>query len=341
MSTPREDGLRMPAEWAPHQATLMEWPTITRAAFWGGLFDRAKADWATMANTVAAFEPVVMVTDPEQSSEARAMCGGGVEILPIPIDDSWMRDNGPIFVTDPHGGVALVHFRFNSWGNKYLPFDRDAEIPKHIAAHLGMRRYEAPMVLEGGSLFVDGEGTLLTTEQCLLHPNRNPDMTRAQIERTLGDYLGVEHVIWLGQGHPLDRDTDGHVDAIAQYVRPGVILLDVPADPADPYHGAGKDNLARLHAARDAAGRSIEVVVFDAGTPAVTAYMNHYLVNGGVIVPADGEPNDEDVVVQLKRAYPDREVVTVPGKVILEGGGGPHCITQQVPVGTPLEPIRP
>ena len=210
----------MPAEWAPHQATLMEWPTITRAAdFWGALFDRAKADWATMANAVAAFEPVVMVTDPEQASEARAMCGEGVEILPIPIDDSWMRDNGPIFVTDGNGGVALVHFRFNSWGDKYLPYDRDAEVPKHIAAHLGMRRYEAPMVLEGGSFFVDGEGTLITTEQCLLNPNRNPDMTREQIERTLGDYLGVDEVIWLGLGHPLDRDTDGHIDAIAQYLR--------------------------------------------------------------------------------------------------------------------------
>ncbi len=182
----------MPAEWAPHQATLMEWPTITRTAFWGALFDRAKADWATMANAVAAFEPVVMVVDPEQATEARSMCGEGVEILPIPIDDSWMRDNGPIFVTDASGGVALVHFRFNSWGNKYLPFDRDAEVPKHIASHLGMRRYEAPMVLEGGSFFVDGEGTLLTTEQCLLHPNRNPDMTREQIEHTLGEYLGVD-----------------------------------------------------------------------------------------------------------------------------------------------------
>ena len=211
----------MPAEWAPHQATLMAWPTITRRGFWGDLFDRAKSDWASMANAVAAFEPVVMVADPEQAAEARSMCAEGVEILPIPIDDSWMRDNGPVFVTDGAGAVALVHFRFNSWGNKYLPFDRDAEVPKHIASHLGMRRYEAPMVLEGGSFFVDGEGTLVTTEQCLLHENRNPDMTREEIERTLGDYLGVEHVIWLGRGHPLDRDTDGHVDAIAQYVATG------------------------------------------------------------------------------------------------------------------------
>jgi agmatine deiminase len=314
----------------------MEWPTITRKAFWGGLFDRAKTDWACVANAVAAFEPVVMVADPAQASEARAMCSEVVEILPIPIDDSWMRDNGPIFVADAHGGIALVHFRFNSWGNKYLPFDRDSEVPKHIASHLGMRRYEAPMVLEGGSILVDGEGTLLTTEQCLLHPNRNLDMTREQIELTLGAYLGVEHVIWLGQGHPLDRDTDGHVDAIAQYLRPGVILLDVPGDPADPYHAAGRDNLARLRAAHDAAGRAIEIVAFEAGTPSVTAYMNHYLVNGAVIVPADGEPNDAAALAQLKDAYPEREIVTVPGATILEGGGGPHCITQQIPAGTAL-----
>jgi agmatine deiminase len=326
----------MPAEWEPHQATLMEWPTITRAGFWGELFDRAKTDFATVANAVAAFEPVTMVTDPSQAAEARAMLTQDVEILPIPIDDSWMRDNGPIFVTDGRGGVALVQFRFNAWGEKYLPYDRDAELPEHIAAHLGMRRYEAPMVLEGGSFFVDGEGTLLTTEQCLLHPNRNPGMTREQIARTLGDYLGVSEVIWLGQGHPLDRDTDGHVDAIAQYLRPGAVLLDVPADPGDPYHATGQDNLARLRAAHDAAGRPIEVVPFEAGTPSSTAYMNHYLVNGGVIVPADGEPNDDQALEQLRAAYPGREVVTVPGKTILAGGGGPHCITQQVPVGTPL-----
>jgi agmatine deiminase len=336
VNTPRDDGFRMPPEWAAHRATLMSWPTITRMAFWGDLFDRAKADWATVANAVAAFEPVVMVTDPEQASEARTLCGDGVEILPLPIDDSWMRDNGPIFVTDGLGGVALVHFRFNSWGNKYLPYERDAEIPKHIASHLGMRRYEAPMVLEGGSILVDGEGTLLTTEQCLLHPNRNPDLSREQIERTLGDYLGVERVIWLGRGHPLDRDTDGHVDAIAQYLRPGVILLDAPSDPSDPNHAAGLDNVTRLHAARDAAGRAVEVVVFDAGTPSLTAYMNHYLVNGAVIVPADGEPNDDDALARLRDAYPDREVVTVPGETILEGGGGPHCITQQVPVGATM-----
>ncbi len=333
MSTPREDGLRMPAEWAPHAATLMEWPTVTRAGFWGDLFDRAKADFAAVANAVADFEPVVMVVDPPQMHEARAACGEGVELVPVPIDDSWMRDNGPIFVTDGVGGVALVQFRFNSWGEKYLPYDRDAEVPKHLAAHLGIRRYEAPMVLEGGSFFVDGEGTLITTEQCLLNPNRNPHMTREEIERTLGDYLGVELVIWLGEGHPLDRDTDGHIDGIAQYLRPGAIMVDAPANPADANHAAGRDNLERLRGARDAAGREIEVVVFEAGTPSSTAYMNHYLVNGGVIAPADGEAGDAAALAQIREGYPDRELVTVPGKTILAGGGGPHCITQQLPAG--------
>src|SRR5215204_3707186 len=139
-------------------------------------FEEAERDYATVANAIAAFEPVVMVCDPEQQSEVRRRCGEGVEVLPLPIDDSWMRDNGPIFVRDASGRIALVHFGFNSWGEKYLPYDRDAQVPRLIAEHLGMRRYEAPFVLEGGSFFVDGEGTLITTEQCLLNPNRNPTL---------------------------------------------------------------------------------------------------------------------------------------------------------------------
>ena len=334
MNTPKADGLSMPAEWEPHATTYMEWPM--RRDLWGELYERACLDFAAVANAVAAFEPVVMVADPSEAEAARRRCGEGVEILPIPIDDSWMRDNGPIFVTDGAGGVALVHFRFNSWGEKFLPYDRDAAVPEHIAAHLGMRRYEAPMVLEGGSFFVDGEGTLLTTEQCLLNPNRNPELPREQIEAILRDHLGVEKVLWLGRGHPLDRDTDGHVDGIAQYVRPAVVLLDAPSDPSDPNHEAGRDNLERLRGATDAAGRIIEAIPFDAGTPSSTAYLNHYLVNGGVIVPADGEPNDGSALTQLRAVYPDRELVTVPGRVLLEGVGGPHCITQQLPVGVPL-----
>jgi agmatine deiminase len=335
MRTPRDDGLAMPAEFAPHAATYMEWPT--RADLWGDLFERAKQDYAEVANAVAAFEPVVMVVNPEQAGEARSFLSADVELLPIPIDDSWMRDNGPIFVTDRDGGVALVHFRFNSWGEKFLPYDRDAEVPTHVAEHLGMRRYEAPMVLEGGSFFVDGEGTLFTTEQCLLNPNRNPSMTREAIEDTLRASLGVDAVIWLGHGHSTDRDTDGHIDGVLQVVRPGVVMLLAPADPQDPDHEPGAENLRRLREARDARGRAIEVIAFDPGPPNGLSYMNFYLCNGGAVVPVVGRrEEDEPALAQIRAAFPDREVVPVAGWTIHEGGGGPHCITQQLPVGAPL-----
>jgi agmatine deiminase len=324
----------MPPEWAPHQATLMQWPA--RRELWGDLWDRAMADYAAVANAVAAFEPVIVVADPDVAEDARSGCGEGVEIIEMPTDDSWSRDSGPIFVTDGQGALALVDFGFNGWGGKYRPWDKDADVPRRLAEHLEMRRYVAPMVLEGGSFFVDGEGTLLTTEQCLLHPNRNPSMSRAEIEHTLGTYLGVDRVIWLGQGDPLDRDTDGHVDGIDQYVQPASVLLWAPADPADDNHAAGRDNLARLRASLDARGRRIDVIEFDPGTPTSTLYANCYLVNGGVIVPADGEPTEGAALEQIAAAFPDREIVTVPGETLRAGGGGPHCITQQIPAGVPL-----
>jgi agmatine deiminase len=335
-STPREDGFSMPAEWEPHEACLMEWPTLTRGDLWGDRSDEAKLDYAAVANAVAAFEPVVMVCDPDQQAEARRSCGGNVEILPLPIDDSWMRDNGPIFVRDRSGRVALVHFRFNSWGERFAPWDRDAEVPRHVASYLGMRRYEAPFVLEGGSFFVDGEGTLLTTEQCLLNPNRNPTMSREDIEQGLRDHLGVETIVWLGLGHSTDRDTDGHIDGIAIYVAPATVALLAPEDPSDPDHASGRDNLERLRNARDARGRSFEVVPFQTRPPGVVPYLNVYLPNGGAIVPVAGRPEDEEALEQIGKLFPEREVVPVPGNCLTFGGGGPHCITQQQPRGVPV-----
>ena len=336
MSTPREDGFSMPAEWEPHEACLMEWPTITRRELWGERFDEAKHDYAAVANAIAAFEPVVMVSDPDQEAEARSLCGEGVEILPLPIDDSWMRDNGPIFVRDRDGQVALVHFGFNSWGEKFAPWDRDAEIPRLIASHLGMRRYQTPMVLEGGSFFVDGEGTLLTTEQCLLNRNRNPSMSREQIEEVLRDYLGVETIVWLGLGHSTDRDTDGHIDGILMYLEPASVALLAPEDPADPDHASGRENLERLERARDARGRTFEVTPFQTDPPGVVPYLNVYLANGGAIVPVADRPEDQQALEQIGKLFPDREVVPVPGNVLTFGGGGPHCITQQQPRGVPV-----
>jgi agmatine deiminase len=335
-ATPRADGFSMPAEWEPHETCLMEWPTLTRRSFWAERFEDAKRDYAEVATAIAAFEPVVMVCDPGQEAEARRMCGAAIEVLPLPIDDSWMRDNGPIFVRDDDGRVALVHFRFNAWGEKFHPYEHDAQVPRHIAAHLGMRRYEASLVLEGGSFFVDGEGTLITTEQCLLHQNRNPTLSREQIEHELREYLGVQTIVWLRLGHSTDRDTDGHIDGIACYVAPATVALLVPDDPADPDHERGRENLERLRGARDARGRGFEVIAFQTRPPGTVPYLNLYLPNGAVIAPTAGRPEDEEALEQIAKLFPEREVVPVPGETLCFGGGGPHCVTQQVPVGVPV-----
>lgn len=333
MKTPAADRFRMPAEWEPHQATIMAWPTRTRREFWGDRFGQAEREYAAVARAVARFERVIMVCDPAQERDVRGSCGDAVEVLPIPIDDSWTRDNGPIFVRDDEGRLAMVHFRFNSWGEKYLPYDKDAELPRHLAEHLGVRRYEAPMVLEGGSFFVDGEGTLITTEQCLLHPNRNPSMSREEIEEGLREFLGVSAIVWLGQGHSSDRDTDGHIDGIAQYLAPGKVVLLVPDDPDDPDFESGRDNLKRLTDATDARGTGFEVVPFTTRPPGRVPYLNLYLPTGGVVVPVAGAPEDDEALEQISASFPEREVIGVPGETLCYGGGGPHCITQQVPEG--------
>ncbi len=329
----------MPPEFGRHRGTLMAWPT--RESLWGGHYELAKDDYAAVARAVAAFEPVTMVCVPRAAAEVRDHCGTGVEPLELPIDDSWMRDNGPVFVTNARGEVAMVHFRFNSWGEKYLPYDRDARVPMLLAEVLGVRRYEAPLVLEGGSFFVDGEGTLLTTETCLLNPNRNPDLTRDQIEALLRTFLGVDSIVWLPTGMADDRDTDGHIDGVAQFVRPGTIMLLRPKDPGDPDTPLGNANAGRLAAARDARGRSFEVIdvpvtasaLVEGYGPVAIPYLNFYLVNGGVIVPTGGVTQDEEALGLIQKVFPDREAVPVPGAILSFGGGGPHCITQQIPDG--------
>jgi len=324
----------MPAEWQPHAGCLMAWPS--RAELWGNRLDDAKRDYAAVAVAVAAFESVVMVCNPGDAGEVRDLCGSCVNPIEIPINDSWSRDSGPAFVRGPAGEMAMVGFGFNAWGNRWHPHDDDALLSQRLAEWLGLRYFSAPFVLEGGSFFVDGEGTLITTEQCLLDPNRNPSLTREQIERGLCDYLGVTTVIWLPFGHSLDTGpagTDGHIDGIAQYVSAATVLLEVPTDPAHPGHAGARVNLDRLATATDARGRPIDVVRLDPGTEQAVAYANLYVANGGVVVPVAGGPNDGRALEQVTAAFPDREVVAVPGEVIAFGGGGPHCITQQIPAG--------
>lgn len=337
--TPRADGFAMPAEWEPHQCCFLAWPC--RPGLWGELFEQAKRDYAEVAAAIAAFEPVVMICRPGDAEEVRAYCGSAVRPEEIEIDDSWTRDSGPVFVTDRRGGLAAVDFGFNSWGGKYLPCDHDAALGRALADVLGVRRYEAPFVLEGGAFYADGQGTVLTTEGPLLDPARNPGATREQFERIAADYLGADTVLWL-TAFP-DRDTDGHVDGIAQYARPGAVLLLVPDDPGHENHPYAAENLSRLAGAADARGREIEVIRFGVTATAAAGgeivdvpFLNCYLANGAVIAPVAGAPADERALAGLRAAFPGREVVGVPGAALSYGGGGPHCITQQMPVGLPV-----
>jgi agmatine deiminase len=321
----------MPAEWAPHERTLMAWPC--RRDLWRTQLDAAKEQYAGVANAVAAFEPLTMVCQTEaDAAEARAALIGAVEIVVLDIDDSWLRDNGPIFVLGEDGRRAGVHFGFNAWGRRFEPWDRDAAVGAALIERLGDRRYDAPFVLEGGSIAVDGAGVLLTTEQCLLNPNRNPELDREQIEEGLREYLGVEQVVWLGQGLVEDRDTDGHVDLIAAFTRPGQVLLQTVA-PGEPSHERMAENRSRLVAAGlDVVELPILPSLEVDGEPTAVSHMNFYLCNGGAVVPVAGAASDGEALERIAAAYPDREVVGVPAEVIAYGGGGPHCITQQVPV---------
>jgi agmatine deiminase len=341
VGTPAAEGFWMPPEWDRHAGCLMAWPV--RRELWRDRLEDAERDYADVARAIAAFEPVVMVCPPGFEARVRDRCGAGVDPLPIPIDDSWTRDSGPVFVRNAGGDVAAVSFRFNAWGGRWHPHDDDDRLAGRVAAHLGMRCYSAPFVLEGGAFLVDGEGTLVTTEQCLLHRNRNPDLDRGQIEQGLRDYLGVSTIVWLGTGHSLDvgpEGTDGHVDGVAQLVAPGHLLLDAPTDPAHPEYRGGVDNLARLSAARDARGRPFQVTRLDTGPEAGVSYANSYLANGAVIVPVDGGAADRDALDLIGGLHPTREVVAVPGRTLAFGGGGPHCITQQIPVGDPAPTRR-
>jgi agmatine deiminase len=339
VETPRATGLAMPAEWVEHERTLMAWPT--RLELWGDGLAGAKRDYAAVARAVAAFEPVLMVAPDGARADVQRRCGHGVDVVELPIDDSWIRDSGPIFVTGAGGRRAGVDFGFNGWGGKFLPCERDDALPRALLGHLGIDRFEAPFVLEGGSICVDGEGTLITTEQCLLNPNRNPELDRDEIEALLALYLGIESVVWLPHGLAEDRDTDGHVDNVAAFVEPGRVLLQTVADRSSPDYEPLQENLELLRAATDARGRPLDVVELDVlpatevrGLPGCVPYTNLYLANGAVIVPVCGDDpdRDEQVLGMLASLFAPREVVAVPGRMLAEGGGGVHCITQQVPV---------
>ena len=327
---------RMPAEWEPHERCLLAWPS--RAELWEGHFEAAKREYAATVEAIAQFEPVTLVALPGSGAEARRACPGDVDVVEIPIDDSWLRDSGPIFVVDDRGHRRGIDFVFNSWGERFVPFDRDAAVTAGILRHLNVDRVASPMVLEGGSLTVDGEGTLITTEQCLLNPNRNPAMTREDIEAELRSTLGVSQIIWLPWGHYEDSHTDGHIDGVCTYVDAGRVIVQTCEDPSNPNYGLMAENVAALGSSRDAKGRSLDVIELPFlpygdldGQEILCSYANFYVANGGVVVPIADHPMDAEALGVIAGAFPGREVVGVVSRVIAFGGGGTHCITQQVP----------
>jgi agmatine deiminase len=333
----------MPAETDLHERTLMAWPTEIRRPFWEGHVEEARSAWAAVAREVARFEPVTMVVDLGELSSADVELGGvsGIELLELPVDDCWMRDSGPIVLSDPEDPArrAAVQFGFNAWGELVHPFDRDAVAATAVAGVLGLEVLTAPFVLEGGAVAVDGEGLLVTTERCLLDPNRGTlpggaPRARAALEELLGDWLGVERVLWLVDGLEHDTDTDGHVDNVVALPAPGVALLQGCDDPDDPDTATARDNRRRLEAA------GLEVVELEVlprttcfGGEVEVPYANLYAGNGFVVVPVTGHPYDDEALALVGSQHPGREMVPVPGAVIAFGGGGPHCITQQVPAG--------
>lgn len=337
--TPLEDGLVMPGEWTPHEGCYITWPC--KEETWHGHMKEAKKSYEEVIKAVGRFEPVTVLADPSVSAEARKRLGKKAEILEVRLDDSWSRDNGPIFVTSKEGGVAMVNFKFNGWG-KFTPYEHDNGLPVFLSEHLRMKRYDAPLVLEGGSITVDGEGTLIATEQCLLNPNRNPQLTREDIEKDLADYLGAKKVIWLWKGLIGDL-TDGHVDAVASFVGPKLAIAAYTEDKSDHNFGILKENMDRLLSSTDAKGRSIEIVrikqakEFDfEGHMMTPYYCNNYIANGGVVAPVFGIPEDKLAIETLRTVYPGREVVSVKACHLEMGGGAAHCITQQRPKGTTI-----
>jgi agmatine deiminase len=346
--TPVSLGYRMPAEWEAHTATWLAWPHNHDT--WPHQLEQVQAIYVQMIAALQEQETVnLLVNDPAMASEVSRLLApyglgtGRIKFHQCPTVDAWLRDSGPIFLSPATGTVhplALVDWRFNAWGGKYPEMLEDDHLPRQIADLLGLPRYCPNIVLEGGSLDVNGRGTCLTTEQCLLHPNRNPHLKRADLERYLHDYLGVRHVIWLGEGIVGD-DTDGHIDDLARFVNPSSVVCALVDDPQDDNYAALQDNYRRLCAARDQDGRHLQVIPLPMPDPLwadderlPASYANFYIANGVVLVPTYNQPQDQIALAVLQDVLPDRRVLGLPGDSLVWGLGAIHCVTQQQPAGS-------
>jgi len=332
----------MPAEWHPHEATWLTWPKDPLT--WPDRVAVVQEIFLQFIDALTPHERVcLLVDDHEVAQEVSRRCAGRrlqrdqLHLMPVRTVDSWIRDYGPNFLLGPDRALAFNHWGFNAWGGKYESLLRDASVPTRLAPLAALPRFDPGIVLEGGSIDVNGQGTVLTTEQCLLHPNRNPGLSRLDLERYLREYLGVSRVLWLGEGIEGD-DTDGHVDDITRFVAADTIVTAVEDDPSDPNHGPLLDNLARLSHARQPDGSPYRVVRLpmpgyvmadDERLPA--SYANFYIANGVVLVPVYGHANDAAAAAILQGLFPDRRVVPVQSEPLVWGMGSIHCVTQQQP----------
>ncbi len=356
LTLPRADGFRMPAEFEPHAGCWLLFPF--RPDVWRQNAYPAQHAFAEIVRAIARFEPVTVGVTREQYLTAAKLLPPDVRLVEISYDDIWARDCGPTFVVNDHGQIRGINWQFNAWGELYAPYDLDDLVARKVLAIERTPRYDAPFIMEGGAIHVDGEGTLITTKECLLNPNRNPHLSQAQIDALLKDYLNVQKVIWLEDGVYRD-ETSGHVDNLCCFVRPGLVLL-TWADEDDPQHAISQRAYDLLSSSTDARGRTLEVhkihqpgplyftaeeldetaesdqlnIDFSAGDRLPVSYVNFYIANGGVIVPTYNDPRDAQALATVSALFPTRKVVSVYAREIALGGGSIHCITQQQPKGS-------
>lgn len=333
----------MPAEWEPHEATWLAWPH--NIDHWPDKFDPVPETYANIVEALAPSEMVyITVNDAAMERDARNTMKrlpksvlDRVRFFQIPTDASWARDHGPIFVRDGDGTLTAIDFVFNAWGEKYKPYDRDDVVPQHIGKQLNIPVVQSPMVLEGGSIDVNGAGSVLTTEQCLLHPNRNPHLTKSDIEKNLEKYLGTTQVLWLNEGIVGD-DTDGHIDDIARFVDTNTIVTVVEENSSDENYHILQENLDLLHHMRNPSGTPFTVVELPMPSPVFfqdhrlpASYANFYIGNHVVLVPTFRCNKDAQALSILQNLFPQRKVIGIDCTDLVWGLGTIHCSTQQQP----------
>ena len=347
--TPAEHGYSFPAEWHQHAATWISWPRPEGISF-PGFYHRAIEDVAGVVAAIARHEPVHLNVPNanyerivREFLEVRGVPRRRVRVHYVPTNECWTRDHGPAFVQRTRRDkveTAVVDWGFNAWGGKYPPWDADDAVPARVALLLDLPAFHNDLVMEGGAIDVNGAGTLLTTTSCLLHPNRNPGVGQAEIERHLKAYYGQRHVVWLGEGIAGD-DTNGHVDDLARFIGERLIVTATEEDPADANYRVLRANRRALDRARDADGRGFEILELPMPRPVVhegqrlpATYVNFLFVNGGLLVPTFGDRSRDRVALErLQRALPRRRVIGVDCRALIWGLGAIHCLTQQQPRG--------